>query len=542
MCGIFGFIGKNKINLYNFFMKIKHRGPDQSIYIDNNEYKIGFHRLAIHDMTINGMQPFMHSSENQTIYIYCNGEIYNYIKLKEEFKDYNFKSNSDCEILLPLYLKYGINFVDKLDGEFAIAIFDIQKNNKNCYIIRDRLGVRPLFYTIFNNNFGFCSELKGLTFGENYIDPLEPSTIMNINFTNINKLNIKRKKYYNIEMITPNKTKLTFNDFIDTNELKDIKKNINEILTKSVELRLSADVEIGCLLSGGLDSSLIASIASKLLKKTGKKLKTFCIGMKNSPDVKCALQVAEFINSVHTTVEIPEDEFLKTYEYITKITETYDITTNRATTAQYLISKYIKENTNIKVILVGDLSDEICSGYLYFHKAPNENVSHNENIRLLKDNYLFDLLRTDRGIAYNGLEARVPFASHHFINYYLSIYPILRYAPNIIEKWLLRSSFEGYLPNEILYRKKEAFSDGISSNENSWYSILQNKINTVITDEYFENHKNDYNIEIPSKEGLYIRIQFNKFYLNQDDVLKYYWMPKWIECNGNPSARVLSIY
>jgi asparagine synthase (glutamine-hydrolysing) len=572
MCGIYGFVGNGIYDCYKLFMKIKHRGPDQSIFIDNNTYKIGFHRLSIHDLSINGMQPFTYSTDIETIYILCNGEIYNYEELKKEvytydnniwnYGKYEFKSYSDCEVLLPLFLKYGINFAHKLDGEYAIAIFHIINGQQYLYLIRDRFGVRPLYYTVFNNNFSFSSEMKSLTYGENNIYHVEPSTIMKIEFSDLSNLKVLKKKYYDISnvKIMDNVYNINFNDIINNRDiintsdfellfkpeiiknLNTIQQNIRSILTESVKLRLSSDVEIGCLLSGGLDSSLIASIASRLLRAQGKTLKTFCIGMKNSPDVKYALNVAEFIGSHHTTIEIPEEEFLKAYEEIVNITETYDITTNRATTAQYLISKWISENTNIKVILVGDLSDEICSGYLYFHKTPNPYESHLENIKLLKDNHCFDLLRTDRGIAWNGLEARVPFASHKFVNYYLSIYPELRMAKNNIEKWLLRISFEGYLPNDVLYRKKEAFSDGISSNENSWFNILQRNIEHKISDEDFERLKINYNPEIKSKEALNLRLIFDEIFVGQEHILPYYWMPNWIECNGNPSARILDVY
>jgi asparagine synthase (glutamine-hydrolysing) len=567
MCGIFGFIGKKEFDFYKLFMKIKHRGPDQSIFIDNNDYKIGFHRLAIHDLSIKGMQPFMYSDDETTIYITCNGEIYNYVKLKNEFPEYNFKSNSDCEVLIPLFLKYGIQFIDKLDGEFAISIYHITKTKKTLYLARDRFGVRPLFYTYFYNNFAYCSEMKGLMFineeFDNEVCVVEPGSVLKIDFDDLDNVIVRKKKYYSVENIKlmENNLNIHFQEILEyknlinteafeiyinseeiINELDIIKDNIRQILTNSVRLRLSSDVEVGCLLSGGLDSSLIASIASRILQETGKKLNTFCIGMKNSPDVQYALKVAEFIGSNHTTIELPESEFLKAYEKIVEITETYDITTNRATTAQYLVSKWIAENTNIKVILVGDLSDEICSGYLYFHKAPNAYESHDENIRLLKDNFYFDLLRTDRGIAYNGLEARVPFASHHFVNYYLSIYPELRMAKDNIEKWLLRISFEGYLPNEVLYRKKEAFSDGISSDNNSWYSIIQQNINNLYDDECLKLNKNKYELEIPTKEALHLRLKFEELYPEQGNILKYYWMPNWVECNGNPSARVLEVY
>jgi asparagine synthase (glutamine-hydrolysing) len=327
------------------------------------------------------------------------------------------------------------------------------------------------------------------------------------------------------------------------------------LLHKSVIDRLHSDREVGCLLSGGLDSSLIAAIASEELKKQGRTLKTFSIGMEGSPDVKYAKIVAEHIGSSHTNFEVPTVEWVNAIREVIRIAETFDITTVRATTGQYLISKKIAETTNIKVLLIGDGSDEATGGYLYFHKAPDPMALHFECKRLLHWIHYFDVLRADRGVASNGLEARVPFLSHDFINFYFQVDPVLRICrphtlsngqTNVYEKYLLRKSFDktGLLPECVLWRKKEAFSDGVSSEEKSWYQIIQEQANQLISDEQFEIGKQKYEgFLVPhTKEALYYHQIFDEFYPNQFHAIPYYWLPKWIDGATDPSARTLSIY
>ena len=336
--------------------------------------------------------------------------------------------------------------------------------------------------------------------------------------------------------------KIGYKSFI-TEDIEIVHENIRKLLIKSVHNRLNSDQEIGALLSGGLDSSLLCSIASMKLLSQGRKLKTFCIGMKGSPDVEYSKKVAEFIKSDHTILEITQEELLDAIEEVIYHIETYDITTIRASVGQYIISKKIAQLTNIKVIIVGDVSDELTSGYLYFHKAPDAISSHNENIRLLTNIHYFDILRTDRGIASHDLEARVPYGSRDFIDYYLSIDPNLRVPYNGQEKWLLRNAFKGFLPDEVLFRRKEAFSDGISKEEKSWYVIIQERIEKSMTNAYFEQHKIKYidTIVPHTKEALYYREIFEKYYKNQGHILKEYWMPKWSN-TSDPSARTLEIY
>jgi asparagine synthase (glutamine-hydrolysing) len=604
MCGIWGILSLDKINLnkellYKKFNKIKSRGPDLSVYLTHSNYIIGFHRLAIIDTSTQGNQPYSLSyyyknknDENimRTIYISVNGEIYNWKKLREdddiknfcnEF-NYQYKSNSDCEVILIMFLIYiqndfyinnsnsdsnliqhGLNdLLNRLDGEFAISIYDLHYNtntNKNYYnlwLARDRFGIRPLFYSeLDNKTICFGSELK---------------SIERINdFNKVKQINPRFWYYFggveNTELFKCNKIYYIIgnNSIVLNPDPVDVYRTCRTLLIKSVIDRLNSDREIGCLLSGGLDSSLIASIASEELKKRDKILNTFSIGMANSPDVKYANIVSKHIGSNHTNFEIPIEEWINSIKEVIKISETFDITSVRATTAQYLICKKISETTNIKVLLIGDGSDEATGGYLYFHKTPNPMSLHFETMRLLNDIHYYDVLRADRGVATNGLEARVPFLSHEFINFYLKVDPALRIPKlhvltngdtNIYEKYLLRKSFDGInlLPESVLWRKKEAFSDGISSESKSWYQILQDMAESKITDDEFNLNIKKYqdyvektgeNIIIPhTKEALYYHLIFDEFYPNQYHTIPYYWMPKWINNANDPSARTLDIY
>jgi len=268
--------------------------------------------------------------------------------------------------------------------------------------------------------------------------------------------------------------------------------------------------------------------------------------MPGSTDERYAKLVAKHIGSNHTHITCTQDEFMNALPAVIRITETYDITTIRASTGQYLISKWIANNTDIKVLLIGDGSDELCSGYLYFHKAPNAIESHNENIRLLEDISYFDILRADRCISNNGLEARVPYLDQRFVNYYLSIDPSLRVPINNMEKWLLRESFNttDYLPPEVLWRKKEAFSDAVSSQERSWFNIIQEYVDKKYTLDDLEYVKKRYTHNIPlSKESLYFRVIFEMYYgKDLDHIIPYYWLPKWCGNTNEPSARTLDFY
>ena len=566
MCGIWLFLLKNssqdikdflhKKNMFETFMKTSSRGPDRStleILDKPNNVLLGFHRLSIMDPSTKGDQPFkLETENNRTIWAICNGEIYNYKELAKKY-DLHLSSGSDCEVLPHLYKKIGINKMCKeLEGEYSFLIIDLEmKTGKGeLYACRDRFGIRPMFYSENDQYFNFSSELKSITDTDN-VKVFPPREYMHLTNNKGFWEFVGFKNYYDFDMHKFNNKFLTK----ENTGLEEIQKRIRETFIKSVEDKMVSDRPLGCLLSGGLDSSLVASIASRYLKKYGRKLRTFSIGMDGSTDEYYAKLVAKHIDSDHTHIEFTEKDFINALREVIYATETYDITTVRASTGQYLVSKWISQNTDIKVLLIGDGSDELTAGYMYFHKAPSPIELHLENVRLLEDIHFYDVLRADRGVADNGLEARVPFLDHHFVDLYLSIDPKLRHPVNYkeyknysLEKWLLRESFniDNYLPSEVLFRKKEAFSDGVSSVKKSWYQIVQEYTNTLYSDEEFKKEVNRIEHNKPSsKESLYFRQIWEEYFgknSNTSKVIPYFWLPKWCGDIKEPSARVLQMY
>ena len=512
MCGIFFLHHKNisEEEIKKSFNTLESRGPDYSSFNIIDGMVFGFKRLIINDVSSNGNQPFLIDD----IVLICNGEIYNYKKLVKKYK-FDYKSKSDCEVIIHLYKKFGIEkTINLLDGVFAFVLYD--KTNEQIYFARDRIGVRPLFYGS-NGIIAASSEAKAL-----------------------DSLNIKEIKQF------PSGTFMVLNEY-ETEyctyfcpiekfpQIKLFNKNricddIKSILTKSVKKRLLSDKPIGCLLSGGLDSSVIAYILSKVYHK---KIKTFSIGFEDSPDVMYARKVANFINSDHHEVIINYQEALESLEDIIYSIESYDITTVRASVGMYLLSKYISENHSEKVIFSGEGADEILCGYLYFHNAPNDTLLNQESKRLIKELPYFDVLRADRCTASHGLELRVPFLDKDFVNYCLELDGQYKKPIENIEKYYLRKAFENCLPKEIVWRVKETFSDGISGEENIWYKKLKEFTNNQISDEEFD-------VSFPSKEAFYYYKIFKKKFKNFEKPIPNYWMPKWDETD-DPSARTLQI-
>ena len=529
MCGIFFYKGNkfSKQDLLSNFNKIINRGPDSSKIISLENNVLGFHRLAINDLSNSGMQPFIHDD----IYLICNGEIYNYKSLKNEYS-INCNSNSDCEVIIHLYKLLGIEETCKLlDGVFSFVLYD--KNKDNTYIARDPFGVRPLFigYTIESELF-VCSELKGIHDKCIYVKQFNPGTYLEYK----NKDNYFIKKYYNNDLI------------INLCQPEDfILSCIRNKLIQSVKKRLLSDRPIGALLSGGLDSSLVCGIICKLYKDKNikNKLKTFSIGIKGSTDLKYAQNVADYIGSEHHNVECNEEDFLKSISDVIYNIESYDTTTVRASVGNYLIAKYIKENTDIVVVFNGDGSDEQ-SGYKYLKNAPDKKLFHKECLKLLNNINYFDVLRSDRSVSSKwGLEARTPFLDKEFVEYYMTIDSNLKMYNNenkLPEKYLLRKSFENdnIIPNEVLWRPKEAFSDGCSSEHRSWHKIIQEYVDKLITDDEFNNNKDKYKINPPKlKESYFYRKIFESYYPGKSNVIPYFWLPNWSD-EIDPSARELS--
>ena len=539
MCGIWALLEYQPIlnsKIINSYNNIKNRGPDSSLlHIDKN-YIIGFHRLAINDLSVCGNQPFYLSSKDYNYILVINGEIYNYKELIKMY-EININSTSDCAFVLPLFIKLNEDFKllnNLLRGEYSMLILKQNKNNMELeyFISTDPLSVRPLFYYISNYKVGISSLLNGLSDYSNDVNRLNQGTCLYgiTDFKYFHKYNLYKYHNYHLEYFNNN---------------NDIHNKIVKTLIESIKIRLNSDRPLGCLLSGGLDSSLISAIASKELLKNGKILKTFSIGMKDGTDLKYARIVSKYINSDHTEYYFTAEDGLNVIDEVIKATETYDITTIRASVGQFILAKKISENTNIKVLLNGDGADECQMGYLYFYLFPNLSEAIKERNKLLDQIHLFDGLRVDRNISYHGLEARVPFLDKEFVDLYRKIHPnLLVPTKECMEKYLIRNAFETIIPNllpkEILWRKKEAFSDGVSSNENSWFKILKTHFNNLISDQEFNNNNITY-IKPFCKESFYYRKKFTELFGENYQIIPRYWMPNWTNTK-DPSARTLNIY
>lgn len=531
MCGILCIIQKNQTLDQKIIDKcletLISRGPDNQNHIQTNNVFLGFTRLAIMDTSNDGLQPF----SNKTNHVICNGEIYNYEQLSKSL-NILMKSKCDCEVILPLYEKLGfVEMIKNIDAEFALVIYDEKQNN--IYAARDRYGVRPLFYgwDTKNNIYGFSSEMKAL---HNIMDHVIPVIPNEYYIFDVNNFTLQTFTYFDY------KEYIKSSYIMNINEL--IKTSINHLLTNAVKKRLHTDRPIGFLLSGGLDSSLIVAIASKILG--AENITCFSIGLENSPDVIASKVVTKYLGiKNHHIINFDIDTGICYIPEVIKQIESYDITTIRASTPQYIMAKYISENTNIKVLLSGEGSDEIHGSYRYFRDAPNTEEFHLESIRLLKELYMFDNLRTDRTMSGNGLEVRVPFLDFDYVNFIMNINPeILMYTDKQIEKQIIRDSFIGYLPNEILYRSKEAFSDAVSSTEKNWFKSIQQLASETITESDILNSKYEFN-KPKTSEALYFRNIFEEFYPNRCKLIDHYWLPKFQkEEIHDPSATILKCY
>ncbi|XP_069110760.1 asparagine synthetase [glutamine-hydrolyzing]-like [Argopecten irradians] len=547
MCGIWAVFGSDDdiAAQCNAAHKIGHRGPDAFRIESINHFPsccLGFHRLAIVD-DLQGMQP-MRVFKHPHIWLIYNGEIYNHQLLKEQF-DFHYATQCDGESIIHLYAQGGIEFAaSQLDGVFAFCLLDTA--NRKVYLGRDTFGVRPSFRLTTESGFlAVCSEAKGLMSmmedkTTSTLEPFLPGHVETYDLDSIGRATfVERTRFHKIGDAPLYKTVANPID-------NDIKASIRTLFEGAVSKRMMADRRIGCLLSGGLDSSLVASTLVKLAKERGipYPVQTFSIGMEGSPDLLAARKVAKHLDTEHHEIIFTPEEGIAAIEDVVYHLESYDITTIRASVGMYLVSKYVKEKTDTTVILSGEGADEIAQGYIYFHKAPTAQDADEESRRLCKDLYMYDVLRGDRTTSAWGLEIRVPFLDHRFSSYYLSLDPKLKTPKNGIEKHLLRSAFDdtGLLPTEILWRPKEAFSDGVSSQTRSWYEVLQDYIDEQINDTELEECSHRYPHNPPrSKEALYYRRIFEKSYTGQAHLIPYYWMPKW-STSSDPSARTLKHY
>jgi asparagine synthase (glutamine-hydrolysing) len=515
MCGVLAIFGKQIENFDQYISKLKNRGPEDCSVLTGDDYQIGFTRLAING-THDGMQPFQ---ENGLIWM-CNGEIYNYMVIAETLH-IDLETGSDCEVIGSLYKNSDAPF-GYLDGVFSAIIID----GDVATIARDPYGVRPLFMSISKSRVMFSSELKAL--------PYDPAAVVSAfppghsAKLNLKTLKLEMTKYHKIQVfhVIENYDTATF--------------GIYDFLTNAVTKRLLADRPIAALLSGGLDSSLVAAILQLKMKT---KLKTFSIGFEGSEDLRCARLVADHIKSDHTEIIMTPDDFFNAIPEVVRDVESFDITTIRASVGNWLVAREIRRRTDCKVIFNGDGSDELFGGYLYFKRSPSEQAFIEERDRLLDDIHYFDVLRSDRCISSHGLEPRTPFLDKTLVEFVKSVTPRLVHAEGKQEKWLLRKAFSntGILPDEILYRKKEAFSDDVSSVGGlSWYRECQLRAEALCPN-WKEESSNILYLIPKSAESFYYRKLFTQCYGDLGHaIVPYFWMPKWSPETTDPSARTLN--
>ena len=484
MCSIIGYIGKQYTaeSVRPWFDRTVSRGPDMTrmLPLGENEGFLGFHRLSIMGLTEAGMQPFVRGDGA----VVCNGEIYGFRPIKEALmaKGYTFRSDSDCEILLPLYEQKGVEMFRELDAEFAMILYD----GKELIAARDPIGIRPLYYGYDSDGaILFASEAKNLVGLCERILPFPPG------------------HYYKDGRFVCYRDPAAVQR-VCTDDLETACGRIHDKLVAGIEKRLDADAPVGFLLSGGLDSSLVCAVAARLSRKP---IKTFSIGMDlDAIDLKYARQVADYIGSDHTEVIITKDDVLEALPHVVELLGTFDITTIRASIGMYLVCKYIHEHTDLRVLLTGEISDELF-GYKYTDFAPSAEEFQKEAQKRIRELHMYDVLRADRCISVNSLEARVPFGDLDFVEYVMSLDPEMKRNHYGKGKYLLRHAFEGdYLPPEILMREKAAFSDAVG---HSMVDDLKAYAEEQYTDQEFQRRAQRFDHARPfTKESLLYREMF----------------------------------
>jgi asparagine synthase (glutamine-hydrolysing) len=575
MCGIFALLNNNgefsskEIERAFYEGNSKKRGPDHSsISKPNNKVVLGFHRLAINGLNPESNQPIVIDN----ISLICNGEIYNYRELYA-LMGAEPETQSDCEVIIHLYKKYGIEqTLQMLDGVFAFVLTDnriVSDLPVKMYIARDPYGVRPLYYlrdmSKRSGIFAFASDIKTLSYVN---EPLEKRLLpheknkfrvedfppghfaeFELGWTvNASWTIMKEEKYHTTGFnsnILMNKT--------DHTELINVVKNIQTFFMAAVLKRCCAtEKPIACLLSGGLDSSLVTAIVAEFHKLNGMPpVETYSIGIEGSEDLKYAKIAADYLGTKHTEIIVEEKDFIDAVPHVIHDIGSYDTTTVRASIGNWLVGKYIAEHSEAKVIFNGDGSDELCGGYIYMHKCPDAIEFDRECRRLLGAIHKFDVLRSDRCISSHGLEPRTPFLDRSWVQYYLSILPDLRFhvKNGLREKYLLRTAFSPeylptsdkrpLLPDEILWRRKEAFSDGVTGTARSLYQILEEHAKTRVDELY--RFRFSY-LPAETAEQYWYRYEFTRIYgSNFARLLPYYWMPRYVEAK-DASARTLDIY
>ena len=507
MCGIVcAFETKAKKNIRSKVLemskKIRHRGPDWSGIFSNDNAILSHERLSIVDPS-SGKQP-LYSEDNRYV-LAANGEIYNHQELRKEFPNYEFSTKSDCEVILALYTKYGPDFIDKMNGIFAFVIYD--STNDEYFVARDHMGIIPLYIGWDSEKiFYVSSELKALEGVCNKIELFPPGHY----FLSSNDDYIK---WYE-------------RDWREYDEVKNAKseiKMLRDSLEQAVRRQLMSDVPYGVLLSGGLDSSITSAVAKKYsemrIESNDKQpawwpqLHSFSVGLEGSPDLAAAKLVADHIGTIHHEIIFTIQEGLDAIKDVVYNLETYDITTVRASTPMYLMARVIK-SMGIKMVLSGEGADEIFGGYLYFHKAPSPREFHEETVRKLDKLHMYDCLRANKSLAAWGIEGRVPFLDKEFMDVAMSLNPKDKMIKGErIEKWILRKAFEDYLPESIVWRQKEQFSDGVGYN---WIDTLKKVVEDVISDKNMKEASSRFPFQTPTtKEEYYYRSLFSEHFPSQ---------------------------
>jgi asparagine synthase (glutamine-hydrolysing) len=557
MCGIWFRLGPMMVvhNPKTWIETLTPRGPESmTVTTLSGDITLGFTRLAINGLSQAGMQPF----GRRNITWMCNGEIYNWKDLAMQHGLQNLNSGSDCEVIGHLYEIYKDNLAGlfrALDGVFALVIVDKERNRM--IVARDPYGVRPLYtgtkflykhengstFSIGTETLFFSSELKGLIPISDHIAHFHPGTYQIIDIAT--KKILVSERYHTTPWLK--------NPMLSLNHSSGLEMacaSVRFALEEAVKKRMLTERPVAALLSGGIDSSLIASLVQKHLRWAGAPpLRTFSIGMKGSEDLRHAKMVADWIGSNHTEIVLTADDFFKAIPAVIRSIETYDTTTVRASVGNWLVSKAIKEMSDCKVVFNGDGSDEVFGSYLYFYNAPTDQLFEEESQRLLDEMYMFDVQRSDRSISSHGLEPRTPFLDKQFVAVARSL-PTYWRRPikgKQVEKWILRKAFDDgiTLPHQVLYRRKEAFSDGVSSQEKSWYEEIQDRVQDLVSPDWYEKAQRHYTHLPPqTAEQYYYRYMFEAEFSRtpSQTCIPYFWMPKWSPGATDPSARTLGVY
>lgn len=556
MCGIWFRLGKLLVihNPKQWIQTLTPRGPeDMTVTTLSGDITLGFTRLAINGLTSQGMQPF----GNHGLVWMCNGEIYNWKELAA-MHNLTLTSGSDCEVLGYLYEIYKDNLASlfrMLDGVFAFLLVD--QDRQRVIVARDPYGVRPLYHgvkfeykhengTMFSvgtQTVFFSSELKGLIPLADHIAHFPPGTFQ-VYDIHTKKL-LHSEKYHTTPWLKNPLLSPSHPSGLDMACM-----NLRFALEEAVQKRMLTERPVAALLSGGIDSSLIASLVQKNLRRLNlPPLQTFSIGMKGSEDLRHAKLVAEWIGSQHTEIVLTAQDFFNAIPAVIRAIETFDTTSVRASVGNWLVSKAIREKSNCKVVFNGDGSDEVFGSYLYFYNAPTDQLFEEESQRLLDDIYMFDVQRSDRSISSHGLEARTPFLDKQFVAVARSLPTVWRrpIKGKQVEKWILRRAFDDgkTLPHQVLWRRKEAFSDGVSSQEKSWYQEIQERVLSLMPDNWYEKAQRHYQHLPPqTPEQYYYRYLFEAEFSKtpSQTCIPYFWMPKWTPGATDPSARTLALY